>query len=328
MMGGRKDEKRDADRATRSRGGSAEESKQAEQRSKDRTTEQARERGVSTDKSTDKPTDKPTDRSRCKETDFLSAEFDAERVLQTPENALELPVPNAKIFNNLDEYALKSFPSKRPVASSTARAIEPTDLDILRRQHEIKERMRSQIEVLDSKQAKARARQVKNVLSLMESDESGLRKFLNSRLRIFVRRRRKSKHPCERYACLFGQLMFFDKHWNLILSDVSETMQFVSQSPADCEAATVDAGSTETTSAVCGGKQVATSPVDDESRSNSKLCSRKTTGLSTSLISSIDNRRLVIGRNETEAPVRISIRERHFTRLFIRGDNIIYISKV
>ena len=297
------------------------------QRSKDETAanDRTNERRESTDKS-----------NLCKQLDFLSSDFNPELVLRMPEDQVELPVACAKIFNNLDEYALKSFPSKKP--STAAAGAKQTDLDILRRQHEIKERMKEQIEVLSSKKARNEARETKTVLNLMESDESGLGKLLNKRLRIFVRRRRKSKHPCERYACLFGQLMFFDKHWNLILSDVSETMQFVNQSDCEGEHKEVSAGAeasstdcnlsrTEAANEAvrCDGERIA--PVVDEDGSNSKN-KNETTGLSTSLISSLDNRRLLIGRNETETSVRISIRERHFTRLFIRGDNIIYISKV
>ena len=265
--------------------------------------------------------------------DFLSDDFNPELVLQMPEDAIELPVPNAKIFNNLDEYALKSFPSKKPSATAAGAESKQTDLDILRRQHEIKERMKGQIEVLSSKKWRNEDREVKTVLNLMECDESGLGKLLNKRLRIFVRRRRKSKHPCERYACLFGQLMFFDKHWNLILSDVSETMQFVNQSAeGEYEEGELEGDENEEhekdeeVSTVAGTSSTAVRVDDDGSNSKSKT--KKETGLSTRLISSLDNRRLLIGQNETETSVRISIRERHFTRLFIRGDNIIYISKV
>lgn len=298
-----KDQKQSADRSrsSRSTGRSRQEEPKA-QHSKERSTDKL-----------------------CKQTDFLSNDFNPELVLQLPEDAVELPVPDAKIFNNLSEYALKSFPAKKPstVSATKSEPAEQTDLDILRRQYEIKERMKSQIVVLDSKQARLQARQmeVKTVLSLMESDESGLGKFLNSRLRIFVRRRRKSKHPCERYACLFGQLMFFDKHWNLILSDVSETMQFVSESHTEQTASGVAAsGMTDEATKRCSDGNQDASSVDWKQK--------KETGLSTSLISSIDNRRLLIGRNESDSSVSVSIRERHFSRLFIRGDNIIYISKV
>ena len=234
--------------------------------------------------------------------DFLSEGFNAELVLRLENSELCLPVPNAKIYNNLDEYAIKSFPSSK---KST---VEQSELDLLRRQHEIKERMKGEIALLDLKRPRKDPNKSipKTVLMLMEENESGLVNFLNKRLRIFIRRRRKSKHACEQYACLFGQLMFYDRHWNLILSDVSETVQFVNQADEK------DAMMKETR----------------EDAPKSEL-NNDELSLSASLISSIDNRRLLIGKNlELKNAIRISIRERHFTKLFIRGDSIIYISKV
>ena len=235
--------------------------------------------------------------------DFLSNDFNAEIVLKLPDNEIELPAPNAKLFNNLDEYALKSFPSKKPSRSSSKLQ---TELDILRKQTEIKERLKEKIQSLDSKKNRRLDRPLpKTISNFMNDNDLGLKNCLNKRVRIFLRRRRKSKHPCEQYACLFGQLMFFDRHWNLILSDVNETMQFVNEELNE------ELNETLNDKLVVGDKQL----------------SNESNSMSTSLISSIDNRRLIIGFN-LENSIKISIRERHFTRLFIRGDNIIYISKV
>lgn len=256
--------------------------------------------------------------------DFLSEEFSPEIVLNLPDDKINLPVPDAKLFNNLDEYALKSFPAKRPSSNPN----EQTDLDILRKQNEIRDRMKEKIILLDSKRKKQSNYVPHTVLNLMNKSENGLGRFLDKRIRIFIRRRRKSKHPCEQYACLFGQLMFFDRHWNLILADVIETMQYVNDRSNFNNLEQKFNESSNMNKEMINKEIMKNEPNSvDENRSN--YLNDERSGLSTSLISSIDNRRLLIEKNSnSECSVRISIRERHFTRLFIRGDNIIYISKI
>lgn len=246
---------------------------------------------------------KPDKTKKKEQLDFLSDEFDPLTALKSSSDQVRLPVPDAKVFNNLDEYALKSFPSKKSDQATSSG--KQSDLDLLRRQNEIRERMKEKIVQLDAKK-KPRKREdnqprtILTPLSKSDGNRLSLEKFLNKRLRIFIRRRRKSKHGCEQYACVFGQLMFYDKHWNLILSDVNETMQYVDQ-------------------------------VSDESLTNVEKNEdflKNDFTLSTGLISSLDNRRLLINVNDEDKSVNIAIRERHFKRLFVRGDNIIYISHV
>lgn len=151
--------------------------------------------------------------ARC---DFTAETFDASIALHDRENGLKsLPCPNAKTFNNLDEYSNKTF-KKTPVLNQR-REPEP-------------ERKFTAEQVAACARPERPEREVKTVLTRMQSATGPLHLLTRSMgLRIMVRiRRRKAGPPGAQFACLTGLLVAFDKHFNLILRDVDEVIRLMS----------------------------------------------------------------------------------------------------
>lgn len=146
--------------------------------------------------------------------DFVGESFEAGAVLRDREKALKrLPCPNAKTFNNLNEYSNKTF--KKTATVSQCRQPLP-------------ERKFTAEQVAATVRPEPVVREVPTVLSRMRSQTGPLQLLTRSiGLRIRVRiRRRKAGPPGSQFACLTGQLVAFDKHFNLILSDVDEHIRF------------------------------------------------------------------------------------------------------
>ena len=148
--------------------------------------------------------------------DFMGESFDPEAVLRDREKGLKgLPCPNAKTFNNLNEYSNKTF--KKTATVSQRREAEP-------------ERKFTAEQVAACVRPERVVREQKTVLTRMQSQTGPLQllsRSLGLRIRIRIRRR-KAGPPGSQFACLTGLLIAFDKHFNLILSDVDEVISLMS----------------------------------------------------------------------------------------------------
>lgn len=148
--------------------------------------------------------------------DFTGESFDAQAVLRDKERGLKgLPCPTAKTFNNLDEYSKKTF--KKTAAISQRRDAQP-------------ERKFTSEQVAACVKPERVIRDQKTVLTSMQSQSGPLQlltRSLGHRIRIRIRRR-KAGPPGSQFASLTGLLVAFDKHFNLILSDVDEVISLMS----------------------------------------------------------------------------------------------------
>ena len=153
--------------------------------------------------------------------DFESESFDPNAALSSDDDSIKLPVPNAKIFNNLDEYFLKSFSqikSLKPPKSPPKEIKRNFDRILIA----------SGSQSSSASQSSLRRRELPTILTRMKQSSgpmSILYKSLNNRINILIRRRKASPIFSGRFARLNGLLIAFDKHCNLVMSDVDEKYQ-------------------------------------------------------------------------------------------------------
>lgn len=148
--------------------------------------------------------------------DFTGESFDAGAALCDREKGVKsLPCPNAKTFNNLNEYSNKTF--KKAQTQSQRRDAEP-------------ERRFTAEQVAACVRPEPVQRQVQTVLTRMQSTTGPMHLLTRCMgLRISIRiRRRKAGPPGSQFACVTGLLVAFDKHLNLILRDVDEVISLMS----------------------------------------------------------------------------------------------------
>ncbi|XP_015789411.1 U7 snRNA-associated Sm-like protein LSm11 [Tetranychus urticae] len=173
------------------------------------------------------------------ELDFESDKFDPLTVLTADVKLLTIPDPKAKTYNHLEEYERKSgakqlgllgeieqgTSSKAATVSSTEVKLFDDGLKFNRKARE-EELKKTLTPVVRSKKNQ------KSVLSIMNSDVAGpvafLFKCVNQRVKVVIRRRRIVFQNHDQYAHLFGNLVAFDKHYNLVLSDVVERISLKS----------------------------------------------------------------------------------------------------
>ena len=146
--------------------------------------------------------------------DFTGPLFDPVFALQNTKQALQsLPCKNAKTFNNLDEYHKKTFvrnvnnPKEEPVGEPERKFTQ------------------QQIDAC-SKPSKFKWKDPPDIVSKMDKSTgplSLLKNCLGQRVRLSIRRRKFGPQlsQCEE---VFGQLVAFDRHLNLILLDVDRVI--------------------------------------------------------------------------------------------------------
>ncbi|RWS13035.1 U7 snRNA-associated Sm-like protein LSm11 [Dinothrombium tinctorium] len=144
---------------------------------------------------------------------FESEQFDALKALHAEDQQLMIPVPNAKVFNNLDEYSRKSFGNASIAVHSSQSSLKRESFRRLF--------TAEQMATVSTKTWK----EPPNVLSKMQQrigPLSLLTKCLNKRTKVLIRRRRRTENESERFFWLTALLIAFDKHFNLVLYDVDE----------------------------------------------------------------------------------------------------------
>lgn len=144
---------------------------------------------------------------------FESEEFDPQLVLFAPADVnISLPVPEAKVFNNLAEYYQKTFPNKNPANKQTVTS-EP--IIPLKRNLPMPEPIPR--------------KSLPNVITKMESAQDGplsiLYQSINKTIRVLIRRKRACPIRSEKFAWTVGILLAFDKHLNLALGNAIEQYQ-------------------------------------------------------------------------------------------------------
>lgn len=159
--------------------------------------------------------------------DFTSENFKPLDSLKNPEKALpNLPQPKAKIFNNISEYANKTFQKSKmkPCTSSCSSIVQP-----------VIERKFTQEQINSLVQTK-KYKQPDNVLTLMDKADGPLlllKRSLEQTVRILVMKIKSSNCAKFKVSWLTGRLIAFDKHLNLIIHNVIE-------SSPDCSACPID----------------------------------------------------------------------------------------
>ena len=149
--------------------------------------------------------------------DLESASFDPESSLAAHTNRVVIPVPNAHIYNNIDEYFRKSFGKNKPLPSISGCKAEPIKRTL----------------VVEHCVPSYKRRELPTVLTKMKASIAGpnalLLKCLNKRIKVLIRRRKSVKLFSERFGWVSGLLVAFDKHLNLCLTDVDERYQKLDQ---------------------------------------------------------------------------------------------------
>ena len=144
---------------------------------------------------------------------FLSPQFDASVALTEASCTARLPCPNAKTFNNIDEYFNKTF-KKQPDDKS----------QITHDDNGVPVRKFTQEQIASVVKPKVEWKDPGNVLTLMKCQNgpmSVLQQCVGKRIRVLLRRR-KLGDSGNHFAWLSALLIAYDKHMNLVIYDVDE----------------------------------------------------------------------------------------------------------
>lgn len=153
------------------------------------------------------------------------SDFDPELVL-FGDVSVKIPVPEAKIFNNLDEYYKSSFQKKMSIQESKNQPKKPANL--YERNVEFFYQKQDESTTTETTSRNRRSRELTDVIKKMEQSQKGplslLYQSMDKIIKILIRRRRKS---CllreEKFSWITGRLIAFDKHFNLVIEDAIET---------------------------------------------------------------------------------------------------------
>lgn len=168
----------------------------------------------------------------------LDAEgLDPAEVLLEPNVLVQIPVPDAKVFNNIAEYYSRTFAKKneKRTEETLARQLTAVEGSSARFAH-IQKTEEDTTSSLGNREMTAKRpgnrrgpkRDTRSVLDKMEEQSRGplaiLYRALNSEtaIRVFVRRRKLCSLQTERFSWISGHLLAFDKHFNLALENAVE----------------------------------------------------------------------------------------------------------
>ena len=136
---------------------------------------------------------------------------------------VKIPVPDAKIFNNLAEYYSKTFAKKNE---------KRTEENITKQLSAIASTSSSRFENFQTKSneetRKGHRPSRPSTISVIDKMQqcygplSLLYQSVSKSIRVLVRRRKTCSLKEERFAWITGHLVAFDKHLNLALQNVSE----------------------------------------------------------------------------------------------------------
>lgn len=148
--------------------------------------------------------------------DFTSPHFNASKALTDKDASQRLPCPNAKTFNNLDEYYKKTFQRQIPIGQrSSSFKIDRQFTE------EQKAACLKPVATSDGND------HLTNVLTNMKREVGPLTLLSNclgKRIKVLIRRR-KVGPLLSQFAWLSALLIAFDKHFNLVIYDVDETIR-------------------------------------------------------------------------------------------------------
>lgn len=160
--------------------------------------------------------------------DFTSEHFRAQDALSHPAEGLNnLPEPRAKLFNNISEYANKTF-KKSAIEACSKKSNSTLSQPVI-------ERKFTQ-EQIDALVPTKKPKEPENVLTLMDKVEGPLallKRSLGQTVRILVMKKKSSQASRLRVSWVSARLIAFDKHFNLILHNVIEVIPSVSQEACD-----------------------------------------------------------------------------------------------
>ena len=160
--------------------------------------------------------------------DFTSEYFRAEDALANPvESLTRLPEPRAKLFNNISEYANKTF-KKSAIEACTKKSKVDLSQPVIERKF-----TQEQINALVPTK---KPKQPENILTLMAKAEGPLallKKSVGQTVRILVMKNKSSHKSRLKVSWMSARLIAFDKHFNLILHDVIELVPETTQDVCD-----------------------------------------------------------------------------------------------
>ena len=154
--------------------------------------------------------------------DFTSEHFKPLDALANPQKALpNLPEPKARTFNNISEYANKTFKKSTSIQASSSSSSSSKSSNLL--QPEIQRKFTQ--EQINSLVPTKKHKQLDNVLTLMDKADGPLlllKRSLGQIVRILVMKFKSASASKLRVSWMTARLIAFDKHFNLILHDVIE----------------------------------------------------------------------------------------------------------
>ena len=153
-------------------------------------------------------------------------DFDPELVLFGDVH-VKIPVPEARVFNNLDEYYKSSFQKKIQIEGKN-QPKNPANLYERNVAFFHKENSNS------TETPRRRSRELTDVIKKMEQAKKGplslLYDSMDKIVKILIRRRKACLLRDERFSWLTGRLIAFDKHFNLVIDDALETYRHQTKS--------------------------------------------------------------------------------------------------
>lgn len=160
--------------------------------------------------------------------DFTSEHFQARDALAHPTESLSrLPEPRAKLFNNISEYANKTF-KKSAIEACSKKSKVDLDPPVIERKF-----TQEQINALVPTK---KPKQPENVLTLMEKVEGPLallKRSLGKTVRVLMMKRKSCHKSRLKVSWISARLIAFDKHFNLILHNVIESVPESTQDVCD-----------------------------------------------------------------------------------------------
>jgi small nuclear ribonucleoprotein (snRNP)-like protein len=151
---------------------------------------------------------------------FESQSFDAKSALLNDNIEVTVPVSDAPIFNNIEEYKRKTLSKTNAIKLLESKNKSKTEDKLMVRSTKL-------VETLTAPKP---AKQLSTVLTRMRQQKGPLDvlyRAINNRIKVLIRRRKRCEIFDGRFGWIKGLLIAFDKHYNLVLTDVDETHNII-----------------------------------------------------------------------------------------------------
>ena len=144
---------------------------------------------------------------------------------------VKIPFPNAKVFNNLAEYYSKTLAKKKNEAEQNVEEKQDISMRLMNTPGSSRFadfKFKRDNNIIQSKKPKKIITNVIEKMTNATGPLSILYRSISKQINILVRRRKMSTLREERFSWITGQLIAFDRHINLALTNVIEQYRYKS----------------------------------------------------------------------------------------------------